>query len=222
MTEELGILKGLCYRLDTSDAYTIREMKTYEPLVLDEDDIVLDLGANIGAFAQLRAPHCRRVICIEPEIGNVKVLRANVKSPAGPGVRGERNVVRAAIVANDYEDDEVAFYVNAGKGKTIHSLRPYRGRVIQMVPALRFEDMLALAPGATAMKCDIEGGEHQLPWATLKSSGIRKLAIELHVAMPGQRGDAHRTVDEIAKAGFREIVPHDLRTRMITLGFWER
>ena len=72
------------------------------------------------------------------------------------------------------------------------------------------------------MKCDIEGGEHQLPWADLKSSRIRKLAIELHVAMPGQRELAHRTVREIKRAGFKPIVKHDLRTRMITLGFWER
>jgi FkbM family methyltransferase len=208
--------RGVYCRVNTSDQFTVREMETYKPMVLDKDDVVLDLGANIGAFAVLRASHCRRVICIEPEAGNFKMLKGNLKG------KRKMTAVRAAVVASDYPNEVVSLHVNEGKGKTIHSLRPYRGRAVVPVPALRFGELLKLYPDATAMKCDIEGGEHLLPWRILKSSGIRKLAIELHVAMPGQRNAAHETVREIKKAGFKEIVPHDLDTRMITLGFWER
>jgi len=216
-------MKGLCYRLDTSDAFIIREMGTYGPLILDTEDVVLDVGANIGAFAVLRAPHCRQVICIEPESDNLRVLRANVKTKGGPGVHGERRIVEGAVVSNSWTEDEVPLYVNRKQGKAIHSLEPTKGRVIQMVPALRFEDMLALAPGATALKCDIEGWEHFLPWNDLFETEIRKLAMELHLTGPGHRELAYATVIAIERAGFISVAkPPDMSARVTTLGFWKR
>lgn len=217
------LYRGVHYRPKTSDAWIIREMDTYFPLALDSDDFVIDLGANIGAFTVLRAPHCAEVICIEPEAGNLEVLRANVKIGPGPGVHGERRIVQAAVVPNTNEDEMVTLWVNQRAGQAIHSLHHVKGRVAHEVPALRFEDMLNLMPHATALKCDIEGTEHFLPWNDLFETEICKLAVELHLAIPYQRELAYATVIAIERAGFKPIArPPDIRARITTLGFWER
>ena len=215
---------GLRYRRETSDMFVIREQRSYLPLGLEPDDIVIDLGANIGAFTALQAAHCRQVICIEPEAGNMEMLRLNVKKGPGPGVHGERRLIRAAVVPNMWEGDEVPLYVNSKKNRGLHRLAPTRGRMIQMVPALRFEEMIDLGRAATAMKCDIEGGEHDLPWGDLDQTNIRKLAMEIHLIARGNRERALDTISAIQSAGFRSIhKPPNLHAkRLATLGFWQR
>jgi FkbM family methyltransferase len=45
---------------------------------ITKEDVVLDVGANIGFFTRLIVHRCKRVICIEPEPKNLLCLKCNV------------------------------------------------------------------------------------------------------------------------------------------------
>lgn len=73
-------------RSHTTDISVLKELlvgNSYEPLPADRDvTTVVDLGANVGlSFRWLRAryPHAR-FVCVEPDPGNLEILRANVRA----------------------------------------------------------------------------------------------------------------------------------------------
>lgn len=117
-----------------------------------KDDIVLDLGANAGAFAIRAARKSRQVIAVEPVttdllIGNIRLNGADVR------------VVRAAL-----GDGRMTEIVWDGCRST--------------VPSFPLRDLIRQAGGCDFLKCDCEGAEWQIEPADL--SGIRRIEMELH------------------------------------------
>src|SRR3972149_5562961 len=76
---------GLYLRSDSDgeigDNHVIKEQNLYRPLPISKDDIVLDVGAHIGAFIRLvalpKSPKCS--IAVEPDPESFAVLRLNVE-----------------------------------------------------------------------------------------------------------------------------------------------
>ena len=50
----------------------------YSNLNIDPNDVVYDVGANIGVFTLLSAKKAKSVVSIEPEKGNFEILKLNV------------------------------------------------------------------------------------------------------------------------------------------------
>jgi len=169
-------------RLGDGDLYTFANIFADYPVReiergLSDVDLVVDLGANVGAFSCLIVALCRRkkldlpIIAVEPNAANVKLLRqqpfakailihdAAVGPANGTGrlVRGQNSVTDCVDFSGTHEGTEV---------KTI-SLESLCDR-----PAL--------------VKMDIEGGElailrHGLP------ENVRHLVLEWH--HPGSPAD---------------------------------
>lgn len=182
MSNFVEIKAGFLGREETFDAYVIGERKAYLKLDPQQDDILLDLGANIGAVTCTFASKVKQVIAVEPEPNNLEVLRANIEHFNADNV----TVIAGAVTL---VRETRNFYVNTATNKGLHSLLPYRGRDVIEVECYPFAEMLETYK-PTLLKMDIEGGEYELAsvLANLPSS-IRGIAIELH-----HKSDEHRNV----------------------------
>jgi FkbM family methyltransferase len=191
---------GLWYRPGTLDDLVIREAKGYvEHMPPNDEDVVLDLGANIGAAtcAFTRAG-AAKVIAVEPEPGNVEVLRRNVADLDPAPV-----VFHAAVVSSSYEDETIPLLVSPGKNQGAHStLSSDRSRRDTIdVTALSLEYLLdEFKP--TLLKIDIEGAEYQIATELADlPKHVRAITIEHHT-----RGVQHlELADRIEGQGFGSV-----------------
>lgn len=186
------------------------------------DRVVLDLGANIGAFALwAMAAGARRVIAVEPDPDNLAALNRNlalnrnfaahvdvIEGAAGPADRYlvERRVSGAGTwveIPDERRPNRVACYVD---GWSIKALLDLAGT-----------EMLV-------MKCDIEGGEYAL-FADAVEADLRridKLVLEFHRPdVSGGLGEGFRSLGEANPFGslvttlaqFHEVRTHGMPTR---------
>jgi ubiquinone/menaquinone biosynthesis C-methylase UbiE len=78
---------------------------------VDEESMVIDLGAGTGTFAFAAAPHCREVIAVDVSAAMVEVLRRRVQESGITNVR----VVQAGFLSYEHQGDraDVVFTRNA-------------------------------------------------------------------------------------------------------------
>jgi len=120
---------------------------------IGEDDIVLDIGANAGAFCIRAARKSRNVIAVEPV--TTAVLEENIRLN-GVSVR----VIEGALGTGGTTDIE---------WDGVHAV----------VPTWPLGELVGMAGGCNFLKCDCEGGEWLIDPGDL--AGIRRIEMELHV-----------------------------------------
>ena len=146
-------------RPDSYDEYVIREC--YSPMYFkdymnyNKDDIVLDVGANIGAYSTRVSKLVKEVYSFEPLKENYDLAQKNLDRNNATNVKLYNN----ALIGTD--DDEINFYLSKGKNLGGHTILPTRGRGIIVVKARRFSDVLSETK-ATKIKMDIEGAEYKI------------------------------------------------------------
>ena len=190
---------GMFHRPDTLDSYVIKEVgRCYDPLITRPEDVVLDLGGNIGAYARLISPHVAKVITIEPDPTNFDILMRNIQHSENI------EALQLAVVGDDRE--EVTLFLNTNKNMGSHSLIVSGGdREGITVPARNFEDILwEYSP--TVIKMDIEGSEYDL-LNSCNLDGVRALAVEFHLTRRDYKDAIPGTRAKLAEQGFRETVP---------------
>jgi FkbM family methyltransferase len=194
-----------------ADRVIINEVKsTYRNLPIQPGDVVLDLGANIGAASRLFLDRgAAKIIAVEPDPASVILLRRNLaRLPAE---------IHWAAVGADVGETKV--YVSRTK-PYLSSLFPDAGRVAVRVPVYPLAGLLKKYQ-PTVVKCDIEFGEYQLDW-TLPDF-VRVVALEVHIRydlvfserrqtdaeLREQRRTAALLMDRIADQGFSLIQRKD-------------
>lgn len=143
--------------------------KTYGDVPVGPKDVVLDLGANIGASGRLFLDKgAARVIAIEADPTNVIFAQQNLRKRA--------TVMWAAVGA---KRGKMMFYPSPAQPYLSSNL-PAKGRRGVQVPVVAFGDLLKhYRP--TIVKCDIEFGEWDLPELWALPDHVRVLALELHI-----------------------------------------
>lgn len=173
MTADLLQREGLWYRPDTADVQAIRDVNRTlrrpggpEPL-----DVVLDIGAHIGAFS-LRALDRGALLvkAVEPEPSNIVMFLKNVPDPR----------VELVQAAAGWPSGRTILHVKQGKGTDSHSLtkggRTNKELLVRVVSLAQLcEDF---AP--TFVKIDIEGAEYQLDLIEGFPETADRLFIEFH------------------------------------------
>ena len=119
-----------------------------------KDDIVVDIGANVGGFSITVSDKCRRLYAVEPLF--VKELENNLRL---------NNVGNCTIIPK-----------GLGKGYTKLEFKSN----IQMVDCISFKDIKNMVGGKIDfLKMDCEGGEWFISRDDL--DGIRRIEMELHL-----------------------------------------
>jgi len=166
-------------RPNTSDAFIVEEVigGTYRKLNIQTDDVVVDIGLNIGMFviwALLQGAN--RVYAFEAEPQNYNLALQNV---ALNELSAKATLYNQAVIGTNEKTRN--FAINLHRNKGAHSLVPKRGRHKMIVDCVNINKVLAdINP--TVVKMDIEGGEYECLKATKTFDGIRELILEFHHA----------------------------------------
>jgi FkbM family methyltransferase len=187
----------------SDDAAVIREIFTenvYRLALSDCEGTVIDIGANIGAFSVYAALHgAERVIAVEPEPDNLRVLAVNQETLPDPGVI---TVWPRAIWASL---EDVRLTPNQGGTR----VTPDGAVTVRGIP-LSFLLSAEHVTECATLKLDIEGSEYAVLCATPSAllARVRYLTMEFHST------DA---------ATFGALIAYLTRTHAVqTLGSYER
>lgn len=191
------------------DRVIVQEVKvTYAKLPIKRGDVVLDLGANIGASARLMLDKgAGKVIAVEPDPTNFALARKNL-------ARLPHTMIWAAVGA---KAGRTTFWLRPDKPYLSARMRE-DGRVPLKVPMVTLGALLA-EYHPSVIKCDIEFGEYDLPELHDLPDFVRTLALEVHVrhdlvlkdGTGHQREDAAGLIASIESQGFREVWRKDKR-----------
>lgn len=181
--------KTFYYRDVASDIMAIGEtlggqhpFLKYAPV--QDDDVVLDLGAYIGIFAVTVAPHVRQVICYEPSVDNFDILKINVRPYS-------RIMYDNRVVVGDPNLSEVAYYPSVGQDQRTGSIFRTRSRRHYTVPTISIASIMEVW-NPTYIRCDVEGCEYDLFGYLKLPEYVRVLAIESHFDKIIWRERSHR------------------------------
>ena len=176
----------------------VRSRGVWEPVLsefilrhVQEGDVCVDAGANIGYFSLLfaqRVGPSGKVIAIEAAPGIVRRLRANL---ALNGAAGIVEVVEAACTA---EKGEITFYLHPHNDGWCRLSPPAKGRYRLMmgktwIPVTVAADTLTSIVGADAqrvsfIKVDIEGAETAIAPQIASGFSHPRLVVALEVVPP--------------------------------------
>lgn len=164
-------------REETLDDYVVNEVisrNAYKKLNINEEDTILDIGANIGMFSVLAAKKGAKVYSFEPEHENCEIAQKNININ---NVSNKIILHEKAVVGND--DLVRPFSINPHKNKGLHSLVIKRGRYSVDVKCENINDILKRV-NPTIIKMDIEGGEYEVLLAINDFRNVKELIFEFH------------------------------------------
>lgn len=167
--------KTCIYRDNKNELAIVREAftaNTYEHhgMTFDKDDIVLDLGANIGCFTLSIFNRVKKVIAVELEKYNCDVARMNIR---------ENNIkncklFEAAVVGNDDKTRKLFCGFCAG----MYSLHTdTHQRVSVDVKCLNIQDLID-EYNPTKIKFDIKGSEIECVHAIKNWRNVNQVAFD--------------------------------------------
>jgi FkbM family methyltransferase len=188
---------GMYFREGTSDVFILGEQRTYKPLIdLCKGKVVLDLGANIGAFSNnvLKAG-AKKVYAFEPEPENIEMIKKQKFYDS------ERFKLIEKAVSN--ETGTAEFYVNGKTNKGAHSLRKRRGRDTIEVKTISLQEVIEKT-NPDIIKMDIEGAEFALDFSSIFESEVEAIAIEIHFDSKGLLEKAKNMKSKLKK-NFKEL-----------------
>lgn len=139
----------------------------YNPVRLRTDDIVLDVGANIGVFSLLASRKAKTVISIEPEPENYSILVQNVR-------RNRRNNVRTIEIAASAAEGLLKISGTGGLAQVSQLGRDVRAATLDRILS---ESRL---PNPSIMKVDVEGYELEVFEGFTGFRELREIIVEVH------------------------------------------
>lgn len=138
----------------------------YWPFILKEDDIVIDLGANIGLFTIHISDKVKKVIAVEPEPSNFRILEKAVK---------DNNLSNVSLFNMAVSDRMEVVKIDGLSSLAKISEKGHPVQSDSLDAILEREDCQV-----TVIKMDIEGYEAKVLEAFHHWKTIREMIIEVH------------------------------------------
>jgi FkbM family methyltransferase len=208
-----GVETKAIVREGKTDEFIVREVSSYSKLQINETDIVVDLGLQIGMFSVwVLNRGAKKVYSYEPNEDNFALAEKNL--PLNGFAKSRYSLFKRAVIGND--DKTRDFYLNGQKNTGGHSLLPKRGREVVSVKCININAVIRKHK-PTVLKMDIEGAEYECLKAIESFEGIRELIFEFHHA-DLKDIDSHAKYNEILKL-LRKHFRH-IDARKDTKGAW--
>ena len=190
-------------RPDTLDERIVEEIlggngQYAKHITLEESDVWLDIGGNIGVFALSIFDKVAKVVSYEPEPENCRIFKLNM------AVNSVRNVElnQSAITPN--EAASPVLYRNEKKNKGGHSILPIRGRTPIKIETTSIAEALA-EHRPNKIKLDAEGAEEDLLYV-LDYAGINELIFEYHfILLKDKNHSKYFRLVDMLKAIFTQV-----------------
>ncbi len=203
-------------RKNTSDSFIVKEVLSsgaYSKLNITNDDVVADIGLNIGMFTLFAlSKQAKKVYSYEPDVENYSYAMRNLKLN---GIAQSRfSLFNLAVIGND--DTSRPFSLNNKKNKGAHSLIHKRGRSTSTVRCININKVFE-KHHPHVVKMDIEGGEYECIKSCSSFEGIREFIIEFHHAHLNDI-NTHKKYKEILKILRKHFRSVDARKN--TKGAW--
>jgi FkbM family methyltransferase len=155
---------GLKYLFKASEKLDPPLLRNVTELIR-ENDVVWDIGANVGLFsftAAARAGRGGRVVAFEPDMWLTQLLRRScaLQPPSSANV----TVVPVAVAS----DVSLRPFQIARRSRAANAFAGYGSSQMggvseeQMVPAFNLDWLLAALPAPRVIKCDVEGAEAEV------------------------------------------------------------
>lgn len=157
--------EGIYYRDNSDDLSIIEEFSkgAWSDIDINANDAVLDLGAHIGLSSRRFLQKSNDVLAVEADPRAAKLIKLNAPNA----------LIRQGLVSSG--EGEGTFYLSSSPSWR-QSSNPEDGSLPVTLPKISYTKIVQ---GRTVIKCDIEGGERNLPWDKTPSS-VRLIGIELH------------------------------------------
>lgn len=185
---DCGVLSPEIRRSIAAGNYESREME-YVLSNAEESDIILELGAGIGAMSSMILAHTRvrGYVCVEAMPELVAVIKKNHRLNNIPACE-----IVAGVMINKAEPEEwLDFHIYEDFWE--NSLQGLEGRKALRTVRIKgydfAEQLRKYAP--SFIVCDIEGGEFQLFTGGVDLSHVNKVCIEVHDATPKELIDLY-------------------------------
>jgi FkbM family methyltransferase len=173
----------LC-RESTADADIVKEIGRSYGWLDVKGKVVLDIGANIGAFTCWALEQgALQVIAIEPDPLNYNMLWKNTCQLSN------KLIVQVAVVEDNFEDSFTELWrTDSGKNPGNYSLEVKGGRTAIKVGTVGFKSILDNYH-PHVIKVDCEGSEYR--WLDgRRLPGVNQVAVELHFGKKKWREDS--------------------------------
>jgi len=199
-------------RTDTMDGNIVEEMNRdvyYAKKCINNHDIIIDAGANIGAFAAFVkgfAPHIK-IVCIEPMPSNIEILRDNLKE------KTTCTIINAALMGTS---GICTLYDLGGKSSACHSI--YSLGVEDShevsVPSITIKEVVENnnLEKIDFLKLDVQGAEYEIILNTPSFilGMIKYISMEMHSSIsntekvlgsiPNYKRNSLKTVRKLSKS----------------------
>lgn len=212
---KVGIDRKFSFDIVPGDIGLSRQLRTFklrEPINLEyywkfvePNDIVLDLGANIGVFSVLSS-NANKIIAVEPLERAIPYLKKNLEIN-GLSIKSE--VIRMAGGKKGWlflEEDEK---LNLSK---VVEMENERTQKVRSEPLSYFTRKYK----TNLLRMDVEGYEYEILYENIPKE-INKISIEFHTKLLGEE-KAEKLIDYFYDEGFIvEILIEDLPIRLYPL-----
>jgi len=153
----------------------IREPSATEHLIkiLDKNDIVLEIGANIGYYVLLESRLCKKVYAVEPILKNINNLKTNI------GLNQRQNVEVFQMAMSDSKGKK-AMYISSRSN--LHSFRTINNPIKKIfIDVDTVDNFLKNKESPTFVRMDVEGYELNVLNGMMKTlKKIDRMFIEVH------------------------------------------
>ena len=202
-------------RPNTLDEWIVDEVLTpscyMNHLCINSDDIVLDIGMNIGVFSVIALQEGAEVVAFEPEAENYAIAKSNI----------ELNNYTADIyqMGISNKEKQISLYLNNKKNRGNHSTTKFRGRSEIKINCADINKVLKKRE-FTKIKMDCEGEEYKIIMAVKTWMQIKKIRFEWHRRILQDENNFLFTnmIEKLESDGFDVIAKRDGKgwTQMIT------
>jgi len=197
MKEILQTPEGFNYFKD--EKFVISQVKNeYKEIKFLKDDVVIDMGANIGAFSFNADKIVKQIIAVEPNIIAFKLLNMNLN--------GNSIKYNKAIVQQNGPSTIDLYYTNNTVITRNSKLRHSNKTTIKTIS---IDKLMAYNP--TILKIDIEGAEYEWIQDIIFPKSVKQIAVELHSTRKYMYEKRDEAIKNILSQGFKTISEHIIK-----------
>jgi FkbM family methyltransferase len=171
--------------------------------IMTKNDVVLDIGANIGYYALLEAKLCKKVYAVEPVPSNIVVLKDNIN------LNNYKNVEVFSLAFGKTRGTEKMYLSPKSNLHSFYRIKDVAGEATINVDTV--DNFLKDKENPTIARMDVEGYELNILCGmkeTLKK--INRLFIEIHSDIMSSE-DTKRLIEILNSEGFASdmIIKYD-------------